>query len=134
MSKVDAQQPTSQNTEKEAADSARSVEATIENLTDSAFTFSKQDMKGGVMKEAPTADIPPQSNGSFLATSHGVATGTSGSVYYNVEGIKDKIQLIFDNPFAGSNSYDIKTPKGFEGTIGGGGGNNAAVTYTIRNS
>ena len=56
-------------------------------------------------------------------------TGAEGNVKYKASA--GQINLAFDNPFAGGNSYDQTMPAGLNQTRDGGSGDDAEVTWTI---
>jgi hypothetical protein len=66
----------------------------------------------------------------FEAESQGFATGTEGVVDYNSD--FGTISIHFDNPFAGSNSFNVGAPDGLRLLWGDPGGNNASITLEVR--
>ena len=121
---------------------ARSTHVTLENL---AGRFNLRRM-AHTLDHGTWATRPPRLLGTraeWMSESNGLATGTEGRVTYQIEDDTGapvgSLQLHWNNPFAGSNSYDESvTPKatsavtpGFSIVHQGGGGNNAHVKFTL---
>lgn len=112
---------------------SRSVEAYIINDTPDTLKYLRQGLLHGIMPHTPIAVILPHSHnsGAFLAESSGAATGVEGQVIYTWSN-GDWLYLNFNNPYIGSNTYSAHTSLPNIVTWGGGGGDNAVVTYHIR--
>ncbi|MFF5962097.1 hypothetical protein [Streptomyces luteogriseus] len=85
-------------------------------------------------------------SGEWVSESSGLATGTEGSVTYQIEDIDGvrvgEMRIHWDNPFVGSNEYDASvTPtaeaggalRGYSVLHIGGDGNDANVTFMLLN-
>ncbi len=84
----------------------RSIVVEIDNDTPHPLTQVGDNFDhGGFGQTLPKLHIDPFSNDVFSVESDGVATGISGSVTYNTEGIGNFL-VGFDNPFIGSNAVN----------------------------
>jgi hypothetical protein len=112
--------------------SAREVEVIIQNRTDKRLIGDAVSTSHGVIRTRPPRYIAPGQSGRLLAVSNGFATGTEGRVSYRIEGVPGMVRMHFDNPFAGSNSYDSQAPAGYatDHTIGH--ANHTVVFFFVR--
>jgi hypothetical protein len=103
-----------------AVASARTVEVIIENRTDKRLVGIDVGTTHGEITTRPPQYILPGQTGRLVAESNGFATGTEGTVKYRLEGVAGEASFHFDNPFAGSNSFDSSAPDGYatDHTIG----------------
>ncbi|KAG4262975.1 hypothetical protein FPRO04_11753 [Fusarium proliferatum] len=76
--------------------------------------------------------IPSNDKKTFQAESAGVMTGDQGWATYGSEA--GTFTFKFNNPFSGSNEYKETAPPGYNVKREGGSGNDARVTWTIRES
>jgi Aegerolysin len=112
---------------------ARSVFTTFTNNTEYILGKSWQNLDHGVW----TDDIePPQTIVSgetvtWSSESDGIATGTEGRVDYTVGDGGPVIELHWNNPFAGGNTYDELGLSGLSLLRSGGDGDNAEVSWTF---
>src|ERR1700733_13747574 len=117
---------------------SRSTQVIFQNRTNTNFALVKtsDNLDHGIWTTRP-ADFVGDS-AEWEAESSGFATGTAGSVDYEVKladlSIALSMHLSWDNPFDGSNSYEATVappgqPDGTGFSIGffGGGGDNATV-------
>ncbi|MGV9713164.1 OmpL47-type beta-barrel domain-containing protein [Gordonia sp. NPDC003424] len=114
---------------------ARSVTITLTNDIDAALVLTHWDLDHGVWGTNPPARIEPGTSATWEAESDGVATGTEGSVDFELDlgaGTTGRVHLFFDNPFVGSNSYDQSAPAAFSFTgPGGSDGNDSTFRLTL---
>lgn len=110
---------------------SRSTLAIIINNTSLTLNLQTDSVDHGEWSQSlsPPTIIGPHSRGQLQAESDGLWTGDEGSVYYGSDAGTFYFQ--FDNPYSGSNSYDQTAPAGYTIDRSGGGGDNAAVTWTI---
>lgn len=112
---------------------SRSVQILFNNNTNSALTLQSATLQHGVwtQNDTPPATIAAGAqNVPFGSESDGTATGTQGTVVYQM-GTVGTVTLNWDDPFSGSNSYSSSVPPGFACPFIGGDGNNANVTFTL---
>jgi hypothetical protein len=114
---------------------ARSVTCILLNATARALTLDVQFQEllhGEWMSgRMPPSSIAPGSFGKWESESGGFMTGTEGVLSYNIQGIDEKLQLHWNNPYAGSNWYGYSHPPGFKVEKNGGNGDNATVTFIL---
>jgi hypothetical protein len=85
----------------------RSIVIEVNNVTAHPLTKVTHDFAhGGFGPALPQLKINPFSSDVFTVESNGIATGISGSVTYNTEGIGNFL-IGFDNPFIGSNAVNV---------------------------
>ncbi|KAH7117319.1 hypothetical protein EDB81DRAFT_818102 [Dactylonectria macrodidyma] len=114
---------------------ARSVQVTFQNQTDSALVLTSTDLPHGEWTVSPPARIEPDQTANFSSESDGVATGTEGRATYQLENLAATVQLHWDNPFVGGNSYDAKVSDPIWHRVvssGSGSGNNSSMTWTLQ--
>jgi len=114
----------------------RSVQASVTNNTHCTWTKVDESLSHGVWATEPEDNV-------FAATmweseSDGIATGTEGDVTYRLGGCADPAQntkfvrFHWDNPYAGSNSYDtFGSSAGVHAVRSGGSGDNAIVNWVV---
>lgn len=112
---------------------ARSVNVTFTNNT--GFILGK--WWDGLDHGVWTDDVePPQTIVSgetvtWMSESDGIATGTEGRVQYTVGDGGPVIELHWNNPFVGDNTYDEQSIGGWSLLRSGGAGSDAQVTWTF---
>ncbi len=81
----------------------------------------------------PPARIEAGETVSWESESDGIATGTEGEVQYQIEGTSITMNLHWDDPFVGSNSFDITglDNVGYHTTADGQQGDNVSASYSI---
>lgn len=134
---------------------ARSTKVVFQNNTSYLLGLTGSFLKHGIWTNplnwgtpvdapimAPPGLILPQ-NGSGVSwenESQGLATGDEGWCEYAIIGTGSGgnqfqslgiIHIGWDNPFVGSNSYNITAPTGFTITQSGGGSDNATLGLTL---
>ena len=124
----------------------RSVSIGVVNNTSYTLNFVNCDCSSGGIDpqyDLPVQSIPPGDADKFTVSTTGFARGAVGTAYYtaadsdgNDAGVS--IQLVFDNPEIGSNSYDasvtVTTPPAaanFKAQAIGSSGNHSKVRYTV---
>ncbi|WP_441248317.1 aegerolysin family protein [Kitasatospora sp. McL0602] len=119
---------------------ARSVDLTLTNSTACTLRLDSVSVDHGQWTSAgqPSLQVDRGGTTSLRTESNGFMTGTEGHARYHAESCADGVlndavlSIHWDNPYAGSNSYDANgSNPGFAVSISGGGGTNAAVTFTI---
>jgi hypothetical protein len=112
---------------------ARSVQVVFHNHSDKTLTLERAELAHGIWTKQPPRTIGPHKQADWASESDGFATGTEGRAVYHLQGNSHaKVQLHWDNPFAGSNSYDEHAPPGFHLANQGGAGNNAHIVWTLK--
>ncbi len=111
---------------------SRSTLIKFQNETSVTLTLNYVTLQHGIWTDNmyPPQTIPPGGNASFQAESNGFMTGDQGAVQY-LAGSEGIVELDFDNPFSGGNSYGGSAPKNYHLNWSGGGGNNATVVFTL---
>jgi hypothetical protein len=110
---------------------ARSVDIILENKSDFVLVLAGTDLPHGEWSVEPPARIEARQTVKWASESNGVATGTEGTAFYNIEGSPGKTDWHWDNPFIGGNSYDQHTPETFKGSHTGGDGDNATIKFVF---
>ncbi|WP_433180480.1 aegerolysin family protein [Actinoallomurus sp. CA-150999] len=121
-----------------SADSARSVEVFLNNLTRCDLTLVTTRLDHGKFEVRPPQLILLGDQGRWESVSDGIATGTEGEADYFTQSCRNpannnkRIHFHWDNPFIGSNSYDSAGTDGaFRSNIVGGSGNHAGVSVSF---
>jgi hypothetical protein len=110
---------------------ARSTHVIIKNDTDRNLTFVSGSVQHGIVTQNPPSIIAPSGIGELFAESNGVATGTEGTVTYQVTGVSGTASFHWDNPYVGSNSANGSAPPGFQVEQIGDTGNRTLVFFSI---
>lgn len=128
---------------------ARSTQVTLDSAAGVEGRFNLRLMNSGLDHGEWTSQ-PPELIGNlgiWESESNGFATGTEGRATYQLEDVDGnrmgELTLHWDNPFAGSNSYDQSvdpaadpndaSAPGYSIVRLGGGGDNASVTFRLLN-
>jgi hypothetical protein len=110
---------------------ARSVIVNFANLSDTALVLAGDNLDHGCWTVQPPARIEAGSTVTWESESCGFLTGTEGEADFTIE-TGGSAHFHWDNPFAGSNSYDESViGPGYLANHSGGGGNNATVFFTF---
>ncbi|MFZ0845350.1 MAG: Crystal protein ET79 [Pseudolabrys sp.] len=110
---------------------------TLENKTDGLLVLNASGLSHGVWETAPPSFIDSASTGSWENDSDGFMTGDQGmAAYALVAGPgkpvnKGQVSVNWDNPYAGTNSYSVSCPPGYDIKYTGGDGGNASVKVTL---
>lgn len=113
---------------------ARSTQVTLNNTTSIELVRNHVNLDHGewTNSELPPETIKPRSQGAWQSESNGSTTGTEGTVAYDFVG-GGQLQIHWDNPFSGSNSYSTNQPDGYQLSHDDDGkGDNASTTFTLR--
>ena len=117
---------------------ARSVTVTFTNNCDLALIRNNGNLSHGEWDTEPPLRIEAGTTVTWESESDGVATGTEGEVYYDIETFAGQtggqVHVHWDDPFIGSNSYDESCPDGYQIGRSGGSGNDADVTWVFDNA
>jgi hypothetical protein len=122
----------------QAAD--RSVQVVFRNHSDQTLTLERAELAHGKWTKEPPRTIGPHKQVDWASGSGGdvpifgsIGTGTEGRAVYRLhDTTHQKVELHWDNPFEGSNSYDEHAPPGLLLTRQGGTGNNTSVVWTLK--
>jgi hypothetical protein len=106
----------------------RSVKVTFVNQTDQRLTLTGTQLEGSWTGQPP-AVIEPNATVSWGSQSKGFLKGTEGTATYSSPA--GTFTIHWNNPYAGSNSYDGTDPDGYHTQVTGGAGNHADVTYWL---
>jgi len=88
--------------------SDRTVVLEVNNVSNATLRLGPTTHKHGGFSPPPDPSIPPRTTKVFGSQGSGVATGTEGSVTYDIDGV-NRFTISWDNPFfnpLGSNSCD----------------------------
>ena len=114
---------------------ARSTTVNLTNNADVALVRNSGSLSHGEWDTEPPLRVEVGQSVSWESESDGVATGTEGEVFYDIETAPGQTggqaHFHWDNPFIGSNSYDESTPDGYKADRSGGSGNDATVDWTF---
>ncbi|MFE4971390.1 endonuclease/exonuclease/phosphatase family protein [Kitasatospora sp. NPDC056651] len=118
---------------------ARSTGVIFSNRTGCDLTLEWRGLLHGIWTASPPDRISREQGASWGSESSGIATGTEANVRYVTQNCSIRsndnrqVQLHWDNPFIGSNSYDEAGSdySTFRIDRAGGVGNNAVVTWTV---
>lgn len=117
---------------------ARSTQVSVVNWTGCQLRLQNTWLDHGIWTSAPDAIVNDGNTGRWQSESNGFMTGTEGHVIYDAENCGNpalngkRVQLHWNNPYVGSNSYDSAgSDPMFRFAMSGGSGNNAAVYWTI---
>ncbi|PBC79251.1 aegerolysin [Streptomyces sp. TLI_235] len=119
------------------ASAARSVNVTFNNWTGCTLTREEWGLSHGIWTQEPPVRIYDQGIGTWASESNGFATGTEGSARFFSENCANPVlngrlvRVHWNDPYAGSNSYDSSgTDLKFYVSRSGGSGNNASVQFS----
>ncbi|MEV7176355.1 hypothetical protein [Kitasatospora sp. NPDC093679] len=119
------------------ASAARSVNVSFSNWTGCTLTREEWGLSHGIWTAQPPVRIYDQGTGSWASESNGFATGTEGYARFFSENCADPVlngrlvRVHWNDPYAGSNSYDSSgTDLKFYVSRSGGSGNNASVRFS----
>ncbi len=119
---------------------ARSTQVSITNWSSCELHLQNAWLDHGVWSDglAPAAFIADGTTSRWQSESNGFLTGTEGHVIYDASNCKvsllngKRVQLHWNNPYTGSNSYDsFGSDPNFRFGRNGGDGNNANVYWQI---
>ncbi|WP_030391740.1 aegerolysin family protein [Kitasatospora purpeofusca] len=119
---------------------ARSTQVSLVNWSSCELRLQNAWLDHGVWSDglAPEPVIPDGVAKHWQSESNGFLTGTEGHVIYDAFNCKvsvlngKRVQLHWNNPYAGSNSYDnFGSDPNFRFGRNGGDGNNASVYWQI---
>ncbi|WP_328954278.1 aegerolysin family protein [Kitasatospora purpeofusca] len=119
---------------------ARSTQVSLVNWSSCELRLQNSWLDHGVWSDglAPAAVISDGSSARWQSESNGFLTGTEGHVIYDAFNCQvsvlngKRVQLHWNNPYAGSNSYDsFGSDPNFRFGRNGGDGNNASVYWQI---
>ncbi|MFD9130428.1 aegerolysin family protein [Kitasatospora sp. NPDC059571] len=120
---------------------ARSVLVQVDNWTQCEMDFVSASLSSGTWTgiDWPPATITNSTWGVWQSESNGFMTGTEGKATYQLHKCVNPadeykwVSFHWDNPYAGSNSYDTKgTSSGVKITRSGGSGDNAVVSFVVK--
>lgn len=109
---------------------ARTILVHFTNNSDSSLTLSgKTHLDGGCWSSgSPPPTIAVGQHVDIASESCGVLTGTEFELGYTLDLNGATMAMHYNNPYAGSNSFDEVTPQGYSFARSGGDGNEAELT------
>ncbi|WP_395844821.1 aegerolysin family protein [Cystobacter fuscus] len=113
---------------------SRSVTVTFTNNTSQALVLANAALQGGTWSQNmyPPSQINPGQKVTWESESNGFATGTQGTVTYNVQNGAGQAMMSWNDPFSGSNAYTQSATGPYRiSPPSGGDGNNANVAFTL---
>lgn len=125
-----AQPVTAAVAEEVGIQAARSTHVRLVNLTDRVWTFGEASLRSGNWSRSLPQWIAPYDEGNWESESNGAMTGTEGKASYSTE--RGPVEVRWNNPFIGSNTYSCQVPSGYWCERTDGSGNNASVTFVVR--
>lgn len=124
---------------KDVATSAaeRSIDIIVVNNTNQTLIWDDSGLEHGERKVVAPDTIAPGAKGRWMLESCGIATGCEGWMHWQVGEGGPMLKVNYDNPDAGSNEYNCwvhpKEDTRYEVSKSGGDGNNARISFTIKN-
>ena len=109
---------------------ARSIRVTFTNNSTSALTRTYQELDHGCWATEPPSTIAIGQTVVYEGESCGFATGVEWQLNYQL-GNGSTLELSYDNPFVGSNSYVENAPSPYAISRIGGGGDNATILQSF---
>ncbi|MFD4656232.1 hypothetical protein ACFWP2_11450 [Kitasatospora sp. NPDC058444] len=117
---------------------ARSTAVKLNNWTGCTLTRENWWLDHGIWTSEPPVHIYDKQQGQWSSESNGFATGTEGHARFFSENCADPVlngrivQVHWNNPYVGSNSYDSSFTdlKFYVPQPAGGGGNNATAEFS----
>ncbi|KOU65337.1 hypothetical protein ADK55_06810 [Streptomyces sp. WM4235] len=118
------------------ATAARSTTVTLTNNSGKLLARDGSQLKWGIWSDGmlPPSMVQPGVTAKWASESEGVMTGTEGSVTFSMTGESNKVTVYWNNPYVGSNGYSCSVPSGYTCSRSGGGGDNAAASFTVSKS
>ncbi|WP_327088711.1 aegerolysin family protein [Nonomuraea sp. NBC_01738] len=115
---------------------ARSVSVTFTNTTGAILGKNFETLDHGVWTDdiEPPQTVMPGETVTWETESSGFMTGTEGRVQYRVGDGGPIIELHWDNPFSGTNTFDEVCVPNMALLRTGGDGENAKVAWVLENS
>ncbi|MGW4383565.1 hypothetical protein [Kitasatospora sp. NPDC004531] len=121
-----------------ALTAARSTVVKLNNWTGCTLTRENWSLSHGIWTSVPPVRIYDQQQGRWASESNGFATGTEGIARYFAENCANPvlngriIQVHWNNPYVGSNSYDSNGTDlmFYVPQPAGGSGNNATAEFS----
>ncbi|MFD9338564.1 Crystal protein ET79 [Streptomyces sp. NPDC060028] len=115
-----------------SVNAARSTTVKLQNRTPNTMDRTSSGLVHGTWTDnmVPPDRVYPMGDGTWQSESNGFMTGTEGAAVYSMLDVGN-VSIGWNNPFSGSNSYYCHVPNGFVCKQGGGGGDNASVTFTV---
>ncbi|MBE8598251.1 metallophosphoesterase [Xenorhabdus sp. BG5] len=112
--------------------SARSTLISLKNSTDNVLILDSSSLKHGIWSTRPPKEILASRLVTFMSESNKFLTGVEETTTYKAPNVS-RITIHWDNPYIGSNSYDINTnnPDSYLTGYSGGKGNNAEIKVTF---
>ncbi|MGK3964223.1 hypothetical protein WMF38_08625 [Sorangium sp. So ce118] len=105
---------------------ARSTKWSVTNATNSDLVLSSSKLDHGVWTDGPPQIIKPGENAYFRAESAGMMTGDEGAVVYTIP--HGEIVFYFNNPYFGTDEYEVKCPGGYNHKTSQQAGNDQTLT------
>ncbi|TWP33424.1 beta/gamma crystallin-related protein [Leekyejoonella antrihumi] len=110
---------------------ARSTTVELQNSTADVLTLGDNSLAHGEWTTRPPATVAAQATVTWESESNGFMTGTEGHLTYHIGSGGDDVNINWDNPFSGTNSYQASANPPFGASFTGGSGNNATVTMVL---
>lgn len=114
-----------------STDSSRSVDIRFVNTTGEALTCATAVLDGGEWSSYPPDAVAAGDTGAWRTQSNGVATGTEGAATFGVGSATTKVEIKWNDPYVGSNSFSCSASEGYKCETSGGKGNNTTITFTL---
>ncbi|KAF4251478.1 hypothetical protein CNMCM8980_006751 [Aspergillus fumigatiaffinis] len=117
---------------------ARSVDVTMVNFTSNDLERDSVSMEHGIVTpdHPPPEKIEAEDSKAFRVESQGMMTGVEGTIKYNIGDGSAKVVIYVDNPYVGSNSYNVYTEGSSKDKYTcdrtGGDGDNASISVKLK--
>ncbi|KAK4165579.1 hypothetical protein QBC43DRAFT_333454 [Cladorrhinum sp. PSN259] len=116
----------------------RSVDIVLWNKTDKQLIWDDSGLEHGERKHTAPDFIEPGKHGRWMLESRGTMTGCEGWMHWQIGEDGPMLKVNYDNPYVGSNEYNIwvhpKEETRYKVEKRGGDGNNATITFIVRNN
>ncbi|KAI1174437.1 hypothetical protein F4777DRAFT_384728 [Nemania sp. FL0916] len=110
----------------------RSVAVALRNQTNEELVWEDSGMDHGKRAKLAPDEIAPHSVGYWALESDGWKTGVEGWIEFKVGSGGPTLELKYDNPYIGSNSYGQSVDSNrYKVERSGGDGNNCKVIFTL---
>jgi len=112
------------------------VRIRLHNATPHDMVLVHTALSGGKWSGPGESEVPPSrvytgTTWSWQSQSDGFMTGTEGSAVYTLQGTSANVEIRWDNPYVGGNSYKGIGPQPYLITHQGGSGHNATDDVTV---
>lgn len=114
-----------------------SIEIILVNTTDQTLIWDDSGLEHGTRKVVAPDFINAGAKGRWMLEQCGLMTGCEGWMHWKIGEDGPMLKVNYNNPYVGSNEYNCwvhpKEDTRYEVSKSGGDGNNAKITFTVKN-